>query len=315
MKKKTVDIIVPCHDEGAALPLFHEAVREEICAIPEYSFRFIFVDDGSGDDTLKVIKDLARNRHDIGYISFSRQFGKEAGILAGLRSSTADIVVLMDADLQHPPALLRGMLVAVDGEGYDSCAARRVGREGVPRLRSVSARLFYRLAGRLFDVEIVDGAVDYRAMTRRVVDAVLSLPEAQRFSRGIFSWVGFRTKWVEFRSERRIAGESKWTLRRLVRYALGGMLSFTAAPLRLAAPAGLAVCLLSVCLLAWGLAEKVLTGGEGFPFLTVVLLLACGGILLACGILGEYLALIMAEVKRRPPYIERDSSFRKGRDA
>jgi glycosyltransferase involved in cell wall biosynthesis len=314
MEKKTVDMIVPCYNESETLGLFYDAVREVTRALPDYAFRYIFVDDGSADETPDILAQLSAADASVNYISFSRNFGKEAGIYAGLLHATADYTVVIDADLQHPPALMRQMLEAVDKEGYDSCSARRVSRKGEPKIRSLFARLFYKVVNRISDVDIVDGAVDYRMMTRRVVDAVLSLSEVQRFSKGLFAWVGFRTKWVEFHNVERVAGETKWSFWKLFKYAMGGMFAFTTVPLRIASFAGMGVCLLALILLVWGIVLAFMAGSlSAFPFLEAVLLMACGGILMACGVLGEYVSQMFAETKRRPVYIERASSFKKAR--
>ena len=311
--KKTVDLIVPCYNEGPGLRMFYQVTAEEIAQIDGYSFRFLFIDDGSSDNTPKLLEELAAEHPEVQYLSFSRNFGKEAGIFAGLKNSSADYTVVIDADLQHPPSLIRPMLEAVDQEGYDSCSARRVSRKGEPRIRSFFARSFYKLINKMSDVEIVDGAVDYRMMNRRMVSAILQLSEVHRFTKGIFAWVGFRTKWIEFKNVERIAGETKWSFWKLVRYAVGGIVAFTTAPLRFAAFAGAAFSLLSLLLFVYELAAMVFTGGGGFNYqsVTLIVLLLLGGIvLLVCGIMGEYIAGLYVETKKRPVYIEKCSTIR-----
>jgi glycosyltransferase involved in cell wall biosynthesis len=246
--KKSVDLIVPCYNEGKSLGRFYEETCDQTRKLPQYAFHFIFVDDGSSDDTREIITRFSDDCDNVDYISFSRNFGKEAAIYAGLKNSAADYAVIIDADLQHPPSMLGPMLQAVDSEGYDSCSARRVSRAGEPRIKSFFARAFYKLINSMSEVEIVDGAVDFRMMTRQMADAVLELSEVQRFSKGIFSWVGFKTKWIEFHNIQRIAGESRFTFWKLFKYALDGITAFTTATLRFASFAGLAMSVLS-CLL------------------------------------------------------------------
>ena len=312
---KTVDLIVPCFNEGRSLDRFFEETGAETMKLRQYAFHFIFVDDGSSDDTREIIKGFSAANENVDYISFSRNFGKEAAIYAGLKNSSGDFTVIIDADLQHPPSMLGPMLEAVDSGGYDSCSARRVSREGEPRIKSFFARAFYKLINSMSEVEIVDGAVDFRMMTRQMTDAVLELSEVQRFSKGIFSWVGFKTKWVEFHNIQRIAGESRFTFWKLFKYALDGITAFTTAPLRFASFAGLAVSLFSFVLIIYELLKTIFVGNDapGYPSTFIMLLLLGGIMLLSCGILGEYLARMYMETKRRPIYIEKQSSFNNGK--
>ena len=311
--QKTVDIIVPCFNESGSLSRFLTETRAVTRAMPKYRFHFIFIDDGSADETADIIAGFANANDDVDFISFSRNFGKEAAIYAGLKHSTGDFAVVIDADLQHPPAMLAEMLTAVDGEGYDSCSARRVSREGEPRLKSFFARAFYKVINSMSEVDIVDGAVDFRMMTRQMADAVLELSEVQRFSKGIFSWVGFHTKWIEFQNVKRIAGESRFTFWKLFKYALDGITAFTTTPLRFASIAGLAMSLFSFVLIIYELLKTLFFGNDapGYPSTFIMLLLIGGIMLLSCGILGEYLARMYMETKRRPIYIEKKTSFRK----
>ena len=235
---KTVDLIVPCYNEGEMIDIFYDTTSAIVSEISGYTFNFIFIDDGSRDDTLKKVKNLASKHSNVKYIAFSRNFGKEAGMYAGLKASTGDRVAVIDADLQHPPELIKDMLYAIDEEGYDSCSARRVSREGEPKIRSAFSRLFYKLINKMSEVEIIDGAVDFRMMTRQMVDAILDLPEVQRFSKGIFCWVGFNTKWIEFKNVERVAGETSWSFWGLFRYAIDGITAFTTFPLRIATIVG-----------------------------------------------------------------------------
>jgi glycosyltransferase involved in cell wall biosynthesis len=311
IEKKTVDIVTPCYNESKGLERFFRETSRAAESISGYDFHFIFVDDGSTDGTLKIIQDLAERYPCVGYVSFSRNFGKEAGIYAGLKHSHSDLTVVMDADLQHPPALLALMIQAIE-EGYDSCAARRVSREGEPVIRSFCARWFYRVINAMTDVDMVDGAVDYRMMTRQMTEAVLSLSEIQRFSKGIFAWVGFKTKWVEFKNVERLEGESKWSLWKLFKYAVEGITAFTTVPLRFASILGLAVSLSSFLLIVFEFIKTVIYGVDvkGYPSTLIMLLLIGGIMIMSCGILGEYVARMYMETKRRPVYIEKVSNIK-----
>jgi len=310
-RKKTVDLIVPCYNEGQSLARFFEETSAETAKMPDFDFRFIFVDDGSADETLDIISGFAQKYDNVEYISFSRNFGKEAGIYAGLKNSSGDYATIIDADLQHPPSMLAAMLRAVDAEGFDSCSARRVSREGEPKIKSFFARTFYKLINRMSDVDIVDGAVDFRMMTRQMVRAILELTEVQRFSKGIFAWVGFKTKWIEFHNIERFAGETKFSFWKLFKYALDGITAFTTAPLRFASFAGVAMSILSFVLIIYELIKTMVFGSQapGYPSTFIMLLLLGGLMLLSCGILGEYLARMYMETKRRPIYVEKQSSF------
>jgi glycosyltransferase involved in cell wall biosynthesis len=308
---KTVDLVVPCYNESTVLELFFAETSKVVETMPGYRFRFIFIDDGSSDDTLKIIQGLAAAHPSVQYISFSRNFGKEAGIYAGLKNACSDLVAVIDADLQHPPELLPLMAQAIE-EGYDSCAARRVSREGEPRIRSFFARVFYKLVNAMTDVDLVDGAVDYRMMTRQMVNAVLELSEVQRFSKGIFTWVGFRTQWVEFKNVERLAGESKWSFWQLFKYAVEGITAFTTVPLRFASILGLLVSLSSFLLMLYEFIKALTLGVDvkGYPSTLIMLLLIGGIMILSCGILGEYVARMYMETKRRPVYIEKLSNIK-----
>jgi glycosyltransferase involved in cell wall biosynthesis len=308
---RTVDLIVPCYNESAMLTMFFDAAEKAAKSMPAYAFRYIFIDDGSTDGTLGAIQDLARRHGRVGYVSFSRNFGKEAAIYAGLKHSDAPLAVVIDADLQHPPELIRVMAHAIDEEGYDSCAARRVSRDGEPRIRSAFSRAFYKLINKMSEVDIVDGAVDYRMMTAQMVAAILELSEVQRFSKGIFSWIGFRTKWIDFFNVERIAGETKWSFWKLVKYALEGITSFTTVPLRFAFFIGLAFSLLSFALLSYELIKTIVfgVGVPGYPSTLIMLLMIGGVMILSTGILGEYVARMYMETKRRPIYIKRCSNI------
>ncbi len=309
----SVSITVPCYNEEEALPyLYNEltAVIDE--KLSSYAFELIFVDDGSTDKTLKVLKDMSKSDERVKYLSFSRNFGKEAAIYAGLEASSGDYVVLMDADKQDPPALLPEMLRIVTEEDYDSVATRRVNRKGEPAIRSFFARCFYRLMNRMSKTEVVDGARDYRVMNRQFVNALLSMKEYNRFSKGLFGWVGFKTKWIEYENTERVAGESKWSFWKLLCYSLDGIIAFSTAPLSFAMFLGLACCLVglvAICVIV----IRTLAFGDpvaGWPS-TICIILFIGGLQLLClGILGGYLARTYLEGKDRPLYLCRESNLK-----
>ena len=307
-----LSIVVPCYNEQEALPFFYKEicrVAGEMKASHGADFEFIFVDDGSKDDTLSIARGLRRQDKRVRYISFSRNFGKEAGILAGFEAARGDYVAMMDADLQDPPALLPEMLDALLKEDYDCAATRRTTRKGEPPIRSFFARMFYKIINRMSDADIVDGARDYRLMRRRMVDAILALPEYNRFSKGIFGWVGFRTKWLEYVNVERVAGETKWSFWKLFRYSLEGIVAFSTAPLALASLMGIAFCALAFVMILFIIARTLLFGDptSGWPSLVCIIFL-CSGVQLFCmGVLGQYLAKTYMEVKRRPVYIVRET--------
>ena len=307
-----LSIVVPCYNEQEALPYFYEEicrVAGEMKASHGAEFEFIFVDDGSKDKTLSIARELHKQDERVRYISFSRNFGKEAGILAGLEASKGDYVAMMDADLQDPPALLPRMLDALLQEDYDCAATRRTNRKGEPPIRSFFARMFYKIINRLSDADIVDGARDYRLMRRRMVDAILALPEYNRFSKGIFGWVGFKTKWLEYVNVERVAGETKWSFWKLFLYSLEGIVAFTTAPLALASLVGIAFCALAFVMIVFIIVRTLLFGDptSGWPSMVCIIFL-CSGVQLFCmGVLGQYLAKTYMEVKRRPVYIVRET--------
>lgn len=313
---RTVDLIVPCFNESEMLDMFYEHTKEVVSKIEGYDFSFIFIDDGSKDDTLEKLERIAEKDDAVKYISFSRNFGKEAALYAGFSNSTADLVAAIDADLQHPPELLQQMIDAIDKEGYDTCSARRVSRDGEPKIRSFFARMFYRMINKMSDIEIVDGAVDYRMMRREMVDAIVSMPEVERFTKGIFSWVGFKTKWIEFKNIERIAGETKWSFWKLFKYAISGITGFTTAPLKFATFAGALVSGISlislIVVIIKTIAEK--SAGSGYATLVTLVLFTCGIILLFLGIIGEYLSKMYYEIKHRPIYVTRRTNIKKRRN-
>lgn len=299
-----LSIIVPCYNEEQSLPLFYPELKKYTDQL-EQEIEVILVDDGSKDNTLNVIKDLKSKNKEIIGISFSRNFGKESGILAGLKESTGDLVVLMDADLQDPPYLLPEMIKAITEEGYDSVATYRVDRAGEPPIRSFFARQFYRLINRISDVEIVDGARDYRLMTRVMVDSIISLSEYHRFSKGIFTWVGFKTKYIAFENVERVAGETKWNFWKLFKYAIEGIVAFTTAPLRISMVMGFFVSFVTLLYMIYVIIKALIFGDPvaGYPSMMAIILFLGGVQLLGIGVLGEYLSKTYMEVKNRPHYI------------
>ena len=228
---KNLSVIVPCYNEEAVLDLFYSELTKELCKIDSVKYELIFVNDGSSDNTLEKIKELAENDINVQYISLSRNFGKESAMYAGLENASGDYVVIMDADLQDPPALIFDMIEAIEKEGYDCVGSRRVTRKGEPPIRSLFARLFYKLINKISEAQIVDGARDFQMMSRKVVDAILSIKEYNRFSKGIYGWIGFKKKWLEYENIERVAGETKWNFWKLFIYALQGIIAFSTMPL------------------------------------------------------------------------------------
>lgn len=307
----SISIVVPCFNEQEALPFFYKEFKSLTTIMSYEDFELIFVDDGSTDKTLDMIKDIANNDIRVKYISFSRNFGKEAAILAGLEHSKGDYVALMDADLQDPPAILPEMYEALTVEGFDSAATRRVTRKGEPPIRSFFARMFYKIMNKISKAELVDGARDYRLMNRRFVDALLSMKEYNRFTKGLFGWVGFKTKWIEFENVERVAGETKWSFWKLLAYAIEGIVAFSTAPLVIATIIGLLFCLLSFAGTAFIVVRKFIFGDpvQGWAS-TISVLLSIGGVQLLCtGILGQYLAKTYLETKHRPVYIVGETNY------
>ena len=308
--KKILSIIVPCYNEEQALPFFYQEIDKVSKELKELNFELIFVNDGSKDKTLKVLKEYHKKDKRVRYISFSRNFGKEAAMYAGMEYSKGDYVTIMDADLQDPPALLKEMYRLVSEEGYGCVGTRRVTRKGEPPIRSFCARMFYKIINRLSKVEMVDGARDYRFMSRKMVNAILELKEYNRYSKGLFSFVGFKTKWLEYENINRVAGETKWSFWKLFIYALDGIIAFSTVPLVLSAVFGLVFCLISFIMII-AIIVKTLVYGDpvsGWPSLVCIIFL-CSGVQLFCmGIIGQYLSKTYLETKRRPIYIIGESS-------
>lgn len=297
---KTLDIVVPCYNEEEMLPIFYRELSNNLKNI---NWNVIFVNDGSNDNTLEVIKKLKNSYDNVKYISFSRNFGKESAIYAGLDYSTGDYIVLMDADLQDPPSLIPEMLKYISK--YDIVGTRRVTRKGEPIIRSFFARLFYKIANKITKIELVDGARDFRLMKREVVNAILDLKEYNRFSKGIFQWVGFETKWLEYENIERQKGETSWSFWGLFKYSIEGIVSFTTAPLHIATIIGIFFSIIAFLSIIVIVIKTLLFGDpvEGWPSTISIILFLSGIQLFAAGIIGEYLAKIYLESKKRPLYI------------
>ncbi len=307
-----ISIIVPCYNEEKSLPLFYEELTKHTNCFKNTEFEFIFVNDGSNDNTLTVIKDLLKNDSRIKYISFSRNFGKEAAIYAGLEKSTGDFVTLMDADLQDPPSLLMEMYQSVTEENYDTVGTRRTTRKGEPIIRSFFAKLFYKIINKMAKLEMVDGARDYIFMKRIVVDSILSLKEYNRYSKGLFSFVGFNVKWIEYENVKRVAGETKWSFWKLMSYALEGITAFSTTPLILSSLIGLLFCLVSFIFIVIIIIKTLVLGDptSGWPSLVCIIFMVSGIQLFSLGIIGQYLSKTYLEVKKRPIYIIKDTNMK-----
>jgi len=304
--KQLITAVVPCYNEEAALPYFLDEILRVAQQLPA-ELEILFVDDGSKDGTLAFLRKAAREHKCVRYLSFSRNFGKEAAMYAGMQAAKGDFVAIMDADLQHPPALLPQMYEYLQTGEYDSVATRRVTRKGEPKLRSLFARLFYKLINKIADADIQDGAQDYRLMKRKMVDAILSMSERNRFSKG---WVGFRTKWLEHENTERVAGQTKWSFWKLFSYSLQGIMAFSTVPLSIASLLGIIMCVVSLLMVAVIIIKTLLFGDPvaGWPSLACMIMFI-GGLQLFCiGILGQYLAKTYLEVKGRPIYIVAEDS-------
>ncbi len=305
MDNKLLTIIVPCYNEEESLPIFYQTVVDMEEQLSSVDIEFLFVDDGSRDNTLQVCRQLHEKDNRVHYVSFSRNFGKEAGIFAGLEKAKGDYVVIMDADLQDPPALLPEMLGYIQSGEYECVATRRVDRKGEPPIRSWFARRFYRLMNKISSADIVDGARDYQMMTRKVVDAIVSMREYNRFSKGIFGWVGFKRKWIEFENVERVAGETKWSFWKLFIYAIDGIVAFSTAPLVMASVFGLIMCIVAFIFIIVIIVRTLIFGDptNGWPSMVCIMLLIAGIQLLCMGILGQYLSKAYLETKNRPIYL------------
>ena len=306
---KLLSIIIPCYNEEQAIPLFYQETMKQ-----EFFFRekgveleFIFVNDGSKDGTVEAVKELHKQDERVHLISCSRNFGKEAAIFAGLEMAKGDYTVLMDADLQDPPSILPEMYNYIE-QGYDSVATRRVNRIGEPPIRSFFARCFYSLMQKISKTEIVDGARDYRLMTRQVTDAILSMKEYNRFSKGIFGWVGYQTKWLEYENVQRVAGETKWSFWKLFLYSLDGIMAFSTVPLSIASFFGILFCLAAFIFMIFIFVRALIYGDPvaGWPSMVCIISFIGGVQLLCLGIMGQYLSKLYMEVKNRPKYLVKE---------
>ena len=303
--KKSMTLIVPCYNEEASLPIFYEAVCDVARTLERCDVTLLLINDGSRDRTLSIMRELAAKDSRVRYISFSRNFGKEAAMYAGFCNAKGDYVAVMDADMQDPPSLLPQMLEILETQEYDSVATRRVTREGEPPIRSFFARMFYRIINRISDADIVDGARDFRLMKREMVDAIVAMCEYNRFSKGIFGWIGFRTKWLPYKNVERVAGETKWSFWGLFKYSIDGIVNFSQAPLSIASLMGLLLTVASFCAIVFIVLRRLIFGDPvaGWASTACIILFMGGPQLLCMGIMGQYLAKTYLEVKRRPHYI------------
>lgn len=307
-EKKLCSIIVPCYNEEDPIPFYYQEMLKIFMEMPELQFEFVFIDDGSRDRTLQRIKELHEKDERVHYVSFSRNFGKEAGIYAGLKHSNGDYVVIMDVDLQDPPEMLRQMYDSIQSGEYDCVAARRVDRKGEPPIRSFFAKMFYKMINKISKTDIVDGARDYRMMTRQMVDSILSMSEYNRFSKGIFGWVGFETKWLSYENVERVAGETKWSFWKLFVYSLEGIVAFSTVPLSIASFFGLFFCIAALIGTVFIFVRALIFGDpvSGWPSMVCIITLLGGIQLLCMGIMGMYLSKTYLECKNRPIYIAKE---------
>ena len=302
---KKVNLIVPCYNEAEALPLFKDELNRVIQTLDQYTFEILLINDGSTDTTLSVMKEICDTDSHYKYISFSRNFGKEAAMYAGFCNSDGDYAAIMDADMQDPPALLPDMLHCLETEDYDSVATRRVSRIGEPKIRSFFARNFYKLINKISDADVVDGARDFRLMKREMVDSIVAMCEYNRFSKGIFGWIGFKTKWLEYENVNRIAGETKWSFWGLFKYAVDGIINFSETPMSLASGLGIFLTIFSFLMVIFIIIRKEIFGDPvaGWPSLACIIIFIAGLQFLCMGIMGKYIAKTYLEVKNRPHYI------------
>lgn len=303
--RKLISLIIPCYNEEAGLGILYKALTEVSAKMSEYDFEYLFINDGSKDSTLDLITEFADGDPRIKYISFSRNFGKEAAMYAGFCNAKGDYVTVMDSDMQDPPSLLPQMVEILEQGEYDSVATRRVTRAGEPPVRSFFARAFYKIINRISDANVVDGARDFRLMRREMVDTIVSMGEANRFSKGIFGWIGFKTYWLSYENVERAAGETKWSFWKLFKYAIDGMVNFSQAPLMISAWVGFFFVLVSLLAIVFVFVRKLVYGGsvEGWASLVCIMLFIAGVQLFCMGVMGSYLAKIYQESKHRPHYI------------
>ncbi len=307
---KKISIVVPCYNEEDALQYFYDEVVKLAVEMPAILYEFVFVDDGSQDKTLSLLKELQSQDGRIKYLSFSRNFGKESAIFAGLKNSSGDYVAIIDADLQDPPILIKDMYHSITDDGYDCVATRRTTRKGEPPMRSFFAKQFYRIINRISNIELVDGERDFRLMTRQMVDSILQICEYNRFSKGIFAWVGFKTKWIEYDNRERVAGQTKWSFWKLYLYSLDGIMAFSTTPLAIASIIGVVFFLVAMLMISIFAVRQLFGGGSasGWPTLICIILFITGIQLFCTGIVGQYLSRTYLETKKRPIYIIKENS-------
>lgn len=305
-----VSLIVPCYNEAAAIPFFIEETAKVISSLPEHRFEIIFVDDGSSDQTLEILRKLSADSKQVHYLSFSRNFGKESAMLAGLKAARGDYAAVMDADLQDPPSLLPEMLKAVREEGYDCAGTRRVTRKGEPPIRSLFARLFYKGINCVSDTKLVDGARDFKLLSRPVINALVELPEYHRFSKGLYEWIGFKTKWLEYENVERVAGETHWSFWKLFLYSIEGIVAFSTLPLSIASLLGIMFMGVSFASIVFLCMRQLFWHASisGWTSMVCIIIFFCGIQLFCLGIIGQYLAKAYMETKRRPHYIIKEEN-------
>ncbi len=303
-----ISIIVPCYNEEATIPLFYEEIKKVFKDMKKITYEVLFIDDGSSDDTLTILRQLSKKDKTIKYLSFSRNFGKEAAIYAGLEHATGDYVATMDVDLQDPPYLIKEMYNIIKKEDYDCVATRRVTRRGEPPIRSFFARCFYKIINKMSKVEMVDGARDFRLMTRQMVEAILSMKEYNRYSKGLFSFVGFKTKWLEYENVQRVAGATKWNFWKLLLYGFDGIIAFSTAPLMIAVLIGSLFCVISFIMIVVIIIKTLCFGDPvgGWPSMVCIMFFLSGIQLFCIGVIGAYLSKTYLETKNRPIYIVKE---------
>lgn len=311
-----VTIIVPCYNEEESLPLFYEEITKVAKEMKQVKFELLFINDGSKDKTLSILRKISESDNRVRYVSFSRNFGKEAAMYAGFEEANGDYVAVMDADLQDPPSLLPQMYQIIKDEEYDCVATRRITRTGEPPIRSFFARIFYKLINKISKTDIVDGARDYRLMTRQMVDSILSMKEYNRFSKGIFGWIGFNTKWLAYENIERIAGETKWSFWKLFLYSLEGIVAFSTLPLTIASIFGILFCFIAFIMIIVIIIRTLAFGDStsGWPSLVCIIFLVSGIQLFCIGIIGQYLSKTYLETKKRPIYIVKETEKQKSKN-
>ncbi len=309
---KKISIVVPCYNEEEAIPLFYEEINKTSKEIKDYDFEFIFVNDGSKDNSALIMKELAKKDKRVKFIDFSRNFGKEAAMYAGLELSSGDFITTMDVDLQDPPSLLPEMIKGITEEGYDCVATKSTSRNGYSFLRKTFTRWFYKIIAKISKTEMVAGARDYRLMTRQMVNAIINMKEYNRYSKGLFSFVGFKTKWIEFENQERVAGTTKWNFWKLFSYAIDGIVGFSTAPLIVSSIIGVLFCLISFIIIIFIVIRTLIFGDptSGWPSLACIIFFVSGVQLFCIGIIGQYLSKVYLEVKNRPIYIIKDTNIK-----